>query len=277
MGVNLHNDIAVLLAKRFIQRRDLKAQQEPSGAYHPVYSPWRMSDIHAHLDKQVSYGHYLLDQESKCRFFAFDIDLEKEGSWCEFPDLSNRDLADDEPTMVVHPLAKTDTDDEPLRNAWKNRAHPGRPWFKYQLRMAASKLAQTVTDVLELPVAVAYSGNKGLHVYGFTGPVAADEAREAAELVLAATGAWEPARGKNFYRAVNLDPIEGFPNLSIEVFPKQAHLENGGLGNLLRLPLGKNLKSKDPTFFVDMNAPMSVIAPHKNPVAVLESGNPWRE
>lgn len=268
------NNIATLLTKRFIQRRDVKAIQDTSGAYRPINEPWRGRDILAHLNKEVSFGHYLLDQSGQCKFFAFDIDLispdstkGEKGFWCEFPDFSNVDPAADEPTMVAHECNP--------REAWRDRTHPSRPWLKYQLKMVASKLARIIVEEIEIPAAVAYSGYKGLHVYGFTGSVPAAEAREAAELVLALSDEFQLARGNSFFASNNTDPINGYPNISIEIFPKQTHVNENGFGNLMRLPLGRNFKSNDPTFFVDMKAPMGVISPHADPVALLEKGNPW--
>lgn len=283
--------MAELIAKKFIQRRDVKAMQTASGAYIPVTEykdgpriPWRMRDLQAHLAGEVSYGHYLLDADDKCKLFAFDIDIEKMkkdtdgnptwwGSYPTFPDMTNYPGApggEDEyfrANTVV-------TGFDPYA-AWRDRAHPGRKWLKYQMRMIADTLARIIYEELQLPVAVAYSGNKGLHVYGFTGTTSAAEVREAADTVLALAGCFEPLKGKNFFRHTNSDPIEGFPNLSVEVFPKQISLEGKDLGNLMRLPLGKNIKSNDPTFFVDQRLPMTHLLPHPDPVALLEGGNPW--
>jgi hypothetical protein len=43
----------------------------------------------------------------------------------------------------------------------------------------------------------------------------------------------------------------------------------------MRLPLGKNHKSSDPTFFLDMTTPLGQMTPHQNPTALLESGDPF--
>lgn len=287
--------MATLLAKKFIQRRDAKAKQKPNGDYLPVAHwnsdgtrgatlPWTMADINSHLSGVNTYGHYLLDESDQCKLFAFDIDLEKNrpetaaspaftGSYPILPDLSayTDDISDEEYYRLVS-IAECDP-----RVDWMNRAHPARPWLKQQLRTVAERLSATIYNELEIPTATAYSGSKGLHVYGFTGSISASAARDAAELVLQLSGQFAPTKGGNFYKHINQDPLLGLPNVSIEVFPKQSSLKGKDLGNLMRLPLGRNLKSPDPTFFVDQRLALSTIAPHPDPIALLESGNPWRD
>lgn len=289
----MSDDMATLIAKKFIQRRTAKAQQKYNGDYTPVaqwnqdgsrgqLDPWKMIDLQAHLEGKATYGHYLIDEADTCKLFAFDIDLEQNrppkgddpgftGSWCELPDLSadEYDISDEDwnKRLKVHECNP--------REAWLDRAHPGRPWLKYQLRVIAEKLSRTVAQEFELPVVSAYSGSKGVHVYAFTGPISANEAREAAETTLALAGGFELFRGKNFFRTVDQHPFTGFPNLSIEVFPKQGSLEGKDLGNLMRLPLGRNLKSQDPTFFIDQRAPLAQLVPHPDPLTLLETGRPW--
>ena len=95
-GITLSNDLAVLYAKRFIQRRDVKAVQFASGAYSPdrelnnlgAHAPlgFQMSHLEAHIEGTRTYGHYLLDQEDTCRMFAFDLDLEQTGAYIDLMD-----------------------------------------------------------------------------------------------------------------------------------------------------------------------------------------------
>jgi hypothetical protein len=59
------------------------------------------------------------------------------------------------------------------------------------------------------------------------------------------------------------------------VYPKQASLAGKDLGNLLRLPLGRNNKSKDPTFFMDMTAPLAEMRP-VDPEWALTTTSPWK-
>lgn len=269
---------ANLIAKLFIQRRDVKAIQYSNGAWSPHCEwspttgkhdgpriPWRRPDLNDHLSGTRSYGHYLLDLENKCKLFAFDVDLEKNDPSTNF---RGSYLTSDEENPQIEFCD--------VREAWRDRSHPGRPWFKLQFKQMAHMLARTIREELDLPCAVAYSGNKGIHVYAFTGSIAADEAREGAQIVLDTLGCFKPKRGQHFFKHENEDPVEGFPNLSIEVFPKQINLDGKDLGNLMRLPLGRNLKSpKDPTFFVDMTSPLAVMQP-VDPIWALTTADPWK-
>ena len=293
------SDLAGLLAKTFIARTDVKAMQNASGEYMPVqHCPecgrsfcahttpktregWKRADIEAHLSGQKTYGHYLLNGNDQCKFFGFDIDLDKPGLWpgvtpvFPFPYEVTEDMRDEDlykEILEFHP-----------RDAWLDRGHPARGWMKWQLRIVALHLAKTVRTELDIPVAVTYTGAKGLHVYGLTGLMSATDVREGAQIVLdslagTSLGAVSAVKGDCFYRFDNQDPIDGQPNLTIEVFPKQDSLDGKDLGNLMRLPLGRNLKNpKDPTFFVDMTSALADIRPLEPVYALTEAATqPWR-
>lgn len=227
------------------------------------FIPWGRSELAAHLEARQTYGHYLLNPDDKVKLFAFDIDLEK----------------NDDPSQAWAHIGKWVDDDGAVhefdaREAWADRSHPSRTWCKYQLKMVAHRLLSVITDDLGLHGAVAYSGGKGVHVYAFTGLISAADARDGAAIVLDTIGGWAPHRGDNFFRSVDRDPITGYPNLSIEVFPKQSTLKDKELGNLMRLPLGRNQKSHDPTFFIDMTSPMAVMRP-VDPILAL-TASPWK-
>ena len=65
-------------------------------------------------------------------------------------------------------------------------------------------------------------------------------------------------------------------NLTVEIFPKQASMKDKDLGNMVRLPLGRNKKNpKDPCFFIDQTLACTELKPHPDPVHLLESGNPF--
>lgn len=273
----MNNDLAALYARRFIQRRDVKAVQYATGAYVPDRNGFKMPDLLAHLDGSASYGHYLLDADSNCRMFAFDIDLRKTGTYVpmgsDFAEMTHDQF--EAATQYIALGDPNDRNDTSLRDAWTNRAHPARPWLKAQMGALAHKFVGAIQTELELPCAAAYSGNKGIHVYGFTGPMPAVDVRAAANLVIESLGDWELERGQHLWRHKITDPYLGYSNFSVEVFPKQDNLDGKDLGNLMRLPMGRNLKSSDPTFFMDLTAPVGVLKPHANPVKLLEDGNPY--
>lgn len=303
----MSKQLAKLFASKFIQRPEVKAiqldrsggglsqgdwfpdtrinkERRPNSPHFPL--GFTMPHLLAHLEGQRTYGHYLLDDDSMCKLFAFDIDLEKGGTWVDQPDWSqvpeeiNADPAAEEAwyqqTCVKHVVEATGQPN--LRDLWVDRsrtAAPARNFMKGQMKQLAHMFASKIVE-LEIPCAVAYSGSKGIHVYGFTGTLPASEVREAAMLVLDMIDEFEPMRGKNFFQHKNDDPIHGFKNFSVEVFPKQGSLDGKTLGNLMRLPLGTNWKNpKDPTFFVDMTSPLAELRPHADPIALLEGGNPF--
>lgn len=258
----MSNELANLLAKKFIARPDVKARQY-DGGYVPVEkdghrSPWTRQDLLDHLEGKQTFGHYLLSQDDNCKLFVFDVDLEKEGEYdVDFPNGNNED-----PFRLegFNP-----------REAWLDRAHPARAYMKLQFREIAHRLGRAIETELEIPWAVAYSGGKGIHVYGFTGLMPASDVKDGALMVIESLPTIESLRGQNFFKDTS------FPNMSIEVFPKQSSLNGKDLGNLCRLPLGRNLKNpKDPTFFIDMTAPMGSLVP-LDPEYALTTPSQWKK
>jgi hypothetical protein len=253
----------------------VNTQRRPNSPHLPV--GFTMPHLLAHISGERTYGHYLLGSDGTAKVFAFDIDLittphgkEPTGTWVEtFVFKEGKDVVHE----GVDPLV-----------LWRSRdksAKIARMWYKYQMKMLAHKFCKAILDIsdeykLNMECAAAYSGHKGVHVYGFTGKMEAPAVREAALLVLDTIDEFEPNKGVNFWRHKNPDPIHGFQNFSIEVFPKQVELKEGKLGNLMRLPLGVNHKApQDPTFFLDMRSPLGQFTPHPNPVELLTKGNPF--
>lgn len=294
-------ELAKLFASRFIQRKDVKAVQFATDAGQFKAGDWfpdnkvnaakrpnsphlphgfNMDHLLAHLAGERTYGHYLLDDDSMCKVFAFDIDLKKKtdnwsGNYVDMPTDWRGDETDIEVDNLLDLAIVKDVSPLDLWHTRTKSALPARNWYKYQMRHCAHILASKITEI-GIDCAVAYSGNKGVHVYGMTGSMPAEEVREAALLVLEIVDEFQPVRGKNFWEHKNDDPVHGFKNFTIETFPKQVSLEGKNLGNLLRLPLGKNFKNpQDPTFFMDMTGPMSEFKPHPDPVKLLKEGNPF--
>lgn len=273
------DQLANLFAKMFISRKDVKAIQHASGAYTPHVSdprhpeenriPWSRADLVSHIEGRQVFGHYLLDRDSNCKLMAFDIDLRKTG-WLPVEDPIEK------PEGGLSNFIET----QDLRAEWQDHrknAYQQR-WMRLQFRLIANKIARSISEELDLPVAVAYSGSKGIHVYGFTGLMPAAQVRKGAEIVLQAIGEFELEKGQHIWRHKDSSPFDGFPNLSVEVFPKQDSLDGKDLGNLMRLPLGKNHKTPDKTFFIDMTAALNEFKP-LDPIWALTDGalNPWKK
>jgi hypothetical protein len=292
---SLSKEIAALFAKRFIARPDVKAVQfdADAGTFHrgdwfpdskidPARRPnsphlphgFKMAHLLAHIAGERTYGHYMLGESDMCKMFAFDIDL-----WQPSDDAGNLIPGKYQQGIFVemetHPIVEVPD----VRAAWQSRAKEDadfRTHCKWQMKMLAHILATKVVE-LDIDCAVAYSGSKGVHVYGFMAePMPAAEVRAAAIMVMEMADEFELLKGKHFFRHKNQDPETGFPNFTIEVFPKQVTLEGKDLGNLMRLPLGKNWKNpNDPTFFLDMTSPLAQFKPVLDPVALLTNGNPF--
>jgi hypothetical protein len=245
----LPDEPAALLAKRFIARRDVKAVQQSNGAYHPDRTKFTMTDLRSHIAGTSTFGHYLVSQDDECKLFAFDLDLKKTGRW----------LDDNDNWHDFNP-----------REAWLDKTHPSREQQTVQLRCLAEALALRARRWAGVDVAVSYSGGKGLHVYGWTGPVPAAEARRTAIHVLDGFGCFKLVKGINFYAHTG----DEYQNIEIEVYPKQDSLENKDLGNLLRLPLGINRKTKQRAYFLDMRQPYNLFKA-ADPIEAMSPGYEW--
>lgn len=263
-----------LFAKKFIARTDVKAMQNSDGSWQPVRKPWTAEDLTAHISGQRTYGHYCLNQASQTKLITFDIDLApfdaELGRAGVLPAAYNDQGVPTEWQAV-----------EDLRAAWHNRDPEGlngqnRLFMKSQFNHIARLIAKNAKELLGIPVAVAYSGNKGMHVYCFTGLIDAQEAVDGGRIVLESIGHFELVKGDTFfsYMVESEDWYNRYDNLIVEIYPKQATISESELGNLVRLPLGVNRKHTDPCFFVDVRTAMNVIAP-RDPVEALTVDNQW--
>lgn len=267
----MSRQVAELISKLYIARSDVKAIQRrlPDGKV--IYTPhltapdkngerqrikWRRSDLESHLSGTQTFGHYALSAESQAKLFTLDIDLATRGLIPE--------SIDPEAQLTVC---------EDLRGEWRNRKSEARTYLKREFRLIAHKLMKVIYEDLELPCAAAYSGSKGIHVYGFTGLISGYDTREAARITLETVS--------NFTVGINgIYRSPEYPNFEIEIYPKQDTIdaESDGLGNLVRLPLGRNIKTTDPTFFIDMTLALNELKA-VDPVWALTDGavSPWRK
>lgn len=258
------DDLPILLGKRFIERRDVKAIQW-DGGYAPHRTPapqgqqgenirWSMQDLRDHIAGVQSYGHYMVSPEGKCKLFAFDIDLKKEG-WVT--------------TLKEEEILGSGTRCNP-REVWLDFNHPGREFLTMQLRCMAEGLGRRTRRIVgDYPMAVSYSGNKGAHVYCFTDSIPAIDARQMALEVLRSLPQFRPVKGENFW-----EHDTGYQNLQIEVFPKQETLEGKDYGNLMRLPLGVHKKTGQRSFFLDCRCPYNELK-EMDPMDALGGLLPW--
>lgn len=285
------------------------ARQLPTrgGGYVRMDEAWKMKHLRDHITGEETYGHYLLDQDSMVKFVAFDIDLEKVGLYCDYtPENLERFMQEHEATGI--------SDDDFFefhvcnpREVWLDHSHPGRPWLEYQMRMIIDALFLAMNGIGGVKPLATHSGSKGVHVYGlFDAKYPAENARSFAtkfvlneaiqhlsDMLLAGYADTKDfdkiegrhkivtSKGKNFYKIENppgIGDLGAMVNFSIEIFPKQSHIEPMRLGNLMRLEFGKNNKAPDePTFVVDMTKPG--ISPHdtfEDLQHALKTGNSFR-
>lgn len=254
-------EIAKLLAAKFIERRDVKAVQyrdmKGTDMYvpHRVFKtkediPVRLQDLIDHVECRATFGHYIVSPENTCRVFAFDIDIIKETYLMP--------MFEADPVIVEAP-----------RDVWLNGANrEAQLDMGLQMRSISYELALSVKETLGIPVTVHYSGCKGVHVTGLLdrGTPAID-ARQMCDSVLHSLDHFELFKGKNFWRSSH------YPALYVETFPKQEELNSkDGYGNLLRLPLGMNIKSGKKSFFVDLDKPLTKWS-HDDPILTLTGGS----
>lgn len=247
--------VAKLLGERFLSRKDVRAVQHRNGAYTPEWTTWVYGDLKRHVRGEVSLGHYLVNPEGKTKLFAFDIDLDKWSTWgdaplCDRPECQKSGV----PEHNQHP-----------REAWLDASSEYRTVLRKQLRALGEGLVERTQRIMKCECALAYSGSKGVHVYGWTGLADALNLRTAAHELLDGH-VYHRERGDNFWKH-----DAEYQALTIEVFPKQGSVAPDGLGNLMRLPLGRNLKGGE-AFFIDPTVPDLEDWQPLDPVAALTHG-----
>lgn len=258
--------IANLLDQWFIARHDVRAWHTDRG-YRRDDRPIALEDIERHLAGEPfrvtglttvegkpysitagGLGHYLIDPTTQTtKVFCFDIDLNEEGH------------LGDEP---INPRAVfSDPDDE------------RRTLLLEQLKTMAFGLGHRAYRFTreQVQIVASFSGNKGLHVYGLLpGGEPAAKARAIANRVMESFDFKPSERGASWIHADH-----EWPNLSIEVFPKQDEVAPNDYGNLLRLPLGRHVKSGKPGAFVRLDCEPMMLK-KIDPLDVLERGMlPW--
>ncbi len=237
-------DLADRMLDLFVERRDVKAWQQADGGYRPECAPLTRLDICAHLSGDQTLGHYLLSREDKCRLLAFDVDLARSGQW------DGRSI---EPRVEFADLSS-----------------PYREGLVGQVLIALEHIARVLRRELDVPIAIAFSGSKGGHVYGFTGSESASLVRDAALDVIKMCGCFVATRGANFFSHANAEMC-----CEVEVFPKQSSLDGKEFGNLLRLPLGRNRKSGNDGFFLRVGGGRRSQLCPMDPLAALGGELPW--
>jgi len=231
----MSEELARLIGHRLIARKDVKALQTPDKGYQRRKRGFTMKNMDEHIEGTRSWGHYLLDTDSTTKIFAFDIDVDKE-----------------------------------YRHIVTNESDPQfeRIWFLLQTMadgLGARSHRITTESGVDCTTVLSYGGGKGLHVIGiFKDPLPASASRSLAEAILGSFNCFELVRGDIFWKHT-----DHYPELTIEVFPKQTEVSPGSYGNLMRLPLGINAKTGRDAFFV---RPGKILTPD-DPIYTLREGS----
>jgi hypothetical protein len=140
-------------------------------------------------------------------------------------------------TLGTYQLDKDDTvilaciDIDISKQVWSKEGFNVADWkpkIDQQISAIKNKLAEYgIVGYTEM------SGFKGAHVwYFFEDPVNAGTVKD-----------------MNMVMFGGMDPVD--ENISLEFFPKQDHIDEGGFGNLIKLPLGIHKKSGNFSYFLD--------------------------
>jgi hypothetical protein len=272
-------DLIKAIGTRFISRKDVKAEQGKDGAWHPVRVdprdtssatiPFVMQDFVDHLQGTRTLGHYVVGTDDTAKFFCLDLDLDKEGFYMGpgNPESDPEDLA----ARVGHAIKAMP------REIWAaGEPADAMEYYTVALRCLAEGLGLRAAKLIPgMHIAIANSGGKGLHVYGFMPsgePTPAGIVREMAEAVLMdIPNQFAKVKGDNFWKA---NTSGAYSNITIEVFPKQTALSEGGYGNLIRLPLGINRKTGNRGYFVNCKSGYNKL-PEMDALRALTGDFPW--
>ena len=228
MGAN-----ASLLAKWFIARTDVMAEQGSGGQYFPTRKRdgeligFTRESLEQHLSGQRTLGHYLLSGQT-CKLFAFDIDLD--GGETSF---NNH-------WSPLHGVTLNQ------RSVMVDQEHEHHAEIMGRMHKLAASIADIVDNTTkDVKTLISFSGSKGMHVYGLYGQYV--DSSVAMRDITKVVGRLRGTTHANA-KIQNLKS-ESWPGITIEVFPKQSSTK--GFGNLMRLPLGVHRKSGKPGFIID--------------------------
>ena len=159
------------------------------------------------------------------------------------------------PTRCDSKEGWTDFRKENLNDAWFNRAHPARTYMKYCFRMSAGRLAWGIWKLLDGKPLVEYTGLGNLRVMQYL------------------------PSDKNCTMS-HVTALSGAQIVIDDYLKDTSDIIDNDYGHLLvravctgQPPLTPSITG-DPTFFVDLRAPMSDLIP-ADPFWALTTANPW--
>ncbi len=212
----------VVFSSLFAGREGFYARQWASASgkhgYTPIAEPFTPHVARGHLLGNHTIGIYPVRMDHSALFLAFDIDIAKFalGRWNGAGSVVGSGVG------------------EGKSGASGGRAAlPGHPMLRLAHQVAVGLVRAAAS--LGVPAYLEDSGSKGRHVWiFFETPIPAVAARRIGNAIIAGS------------------PVACPPEITIEVFPKQNRVDkDGGLGNLIKLPLGIHLVSGSRSLFLD--------------------------
>ena len=239
-----------LMGRLLIARKDVKAVEK--NVWVPEREPFTVDDFRKHFFGNRCLGTYLLSATNEVKFLAFDIDLKNDTSYFVIRDLDEieRMEAAGEYSEAMDPDARHGD----LESALHDPEHDGHRHARMLIRDVSRLIAEGARSVLGLDSLVVVTGGGSHVIVPFGTGVPASDARMMGKQVMESLSGWGQ-RSENFWvpeQWVDVNPKESKHQIEIEVFPKQDALgHEEGLGNLLRLPLGKHRATGKRSFFMD--------------------------
>ncbi len=255
------SEVTKLMGRLLIARRDVKAVEKVHGLWIPDRTKFTKQDFVQHLTGNRCLGTYLLDSDNNVRFFAFDVDLSDE---CQYFALKDMTEIDDQEYGADAELDIDDTRHGNLESALHDPVHDGHLWARVLLRCTLDSIANAVTTVLDLVPLVVVTGGGGHVLVPVPNLTPATDARAMAAPVMEHLG---------YSRLNEVFWSAGGNAVSIEVFPKQDTIRNqGGLGNLIRLPLGVHSQTGKRSFFMNYRSNITPgwVLPVIDPLSALK-------
>jgi hypothetical protein len=265
--------LARLIGGLMISRKDAKAVEVGPNDWRPDRSggkllKYSVADFRQHLLGNRCLGAYLLDSESRVRCIVFDVDLVKKKGFClrirsidEIERMNARGLYDGrvDPDFFVGNLEE----------ALHDESHESHLWALTILMEVSRNIADAVRSVLGLGVLSVMTGG-GVHVIvPLPELMPAADARIMGDAVMAQVDGL--AQSSSFLY-VQKSYLEDKPSsVTVEVFPKQSSVRDGGFGNLVRLPLGLHAGSQVRTFFFSGPGAPAWTYEKLDPLGCLES------
>lgn len=186
--------LAKALEKLIVVRQDVHAKQSDSGRYRKVDEQLTTDVIKQHLDGNETVGSYQFKDDELVKWLCFDLDINKQ--------------------VITHITENDQLSSDQIFNRFKS------------LLIAQAKQIQTRAKHYGINLIPEFSGNKGIHLWGFC-----DGFIDARQIRIAMKGIMK-----------EVDMLS--EDFHIDLFPAQDSA-NGKFGNFVKLPCGIHKKTNN--------------------------------